>query len=366
MCSEKDNTSLQFVYSNSMVSTYNGHCAKTSRKKRDKVGTIDEIARAAQVSKSTVSNVLNGRTNVSEKLRKRVLDASKALNVSMNSGSLKQEPKESKVISVTLNIEDERSFSSFNQNLLQGVLSVCNKNNYYLLIKNDSLKNRQQDQFPIDGEIILNPEKDSLFYGAVPHVWIGTPPLKERERIPYVDNDNELIGYSVTEYLIERGHERIAFINSQSTKTVSHSRKHGYEQALIDYRLDGKSNLHFFLQSEENYYEEVYDKTIELLNDRRPMDAMIVNSDLMAQAVYQACEDMRFKVPQDVSVIAIYADGQSNESFEPSLTTVQLNEAQLGVEACKLLLSIIGYEKTSGGGAIVPTSIIEKESVRKN
>lgn len=329
------------------------------------MGTIDEIAKAAQVSKSTVSNVLNGRTHVSERLRKRVLEASKALNVSQSTEKNEQSQEGNKVIGITLNIEGERLYSIFEQNLLRGILTVCDKHEYYLLVKTHSLKNIRHNAFKLDGEIILNPENDSLFYGSSPHVWIGTPPLKERERIPYVDNDNELIGYTVTEYLIERGHKRIAFINSQTSKTVSHSRKHGYEQALIDYKLENRESLHFFLESEETYYQQVYEQTMELLEDTVPLDAMIVNSDLMAQAVYQACEDLKKSIPHDLSVIAIYADSQSSETFDPPLTTVELNEYQLGIESAKLLLSIVGYEKTSGGGAIVPTSIIEKESVRR-
>lgn len=330
------------------------------------VGRIDDIAKAAQVSKSTVSNVLNGRMRVSERLRKRVLEASKMLDFPTGQWKQTEQHLETKVVSITLNIEGEKLYSVFEQNLLKGILTVCDKNDYYLLVKTNHLKNSQQNQFPIDGEIILNPETNSFFHGSVPHVWIGTPPLRERERIPFVDNDNELIGYTITEYLIARGHKCIAFINSLASKTVSHSRKYGYEQALTEYQLMDKGSLHFFLESEEEYYSYVYGQTKDLIQDEdHPIDAMIVNSDLMAQAVYQACEDLKKSIPDDLSVVAIYADGQSSETFAPPLTTVELNEYKLGVESAKLLLSIVGYEKTSGGGAIVPTSIIEKKSVKQ-
>jgi DNA-binding LacI/PurR family transcriptional regulator len=340
--------------------------SKNGEMRRKILGQISEIAQLAQVSNSTVSNVLNGRKNVSERLRKRVLDAAKQLDHPERSHEEAHEPKEGKVISVLFNIEGERLYSEFEQNLLRGMMTVCDKHRYYLLVKTNDFSSKKRASFPIDGEIILNPRNDELYKDSLPHVWIGTPPLKERDRIPYVDNDNELIGYSMTEYLINKGHKKIAFINSPGHKTVSHSRKRGYIQAMEDYKeITNEEPLHFFLKSEEEYYDFVYQKTIDCLKDKNgPIEAMIVNSDLMAQAVYDACEDSQKKIPDDLSVMAIYADNQSSDSFSPPLTTVELNEYQLGLESAKLLLSIIGYEKTSGGGAIVPTSIIEKESVR--
>lgn len=324
------------------------------------MGKLDDIAKEAQVSKSTVSNVLNGKSQVSERLRKRVLKVARALDTSQAANVIEN----TKIIGVSLNIEGGLVYSSFEQNLMRGILNICDKHEYYLLVKTNSLKKNRENILDMDGEIILNPGEDNYFSGHSHHVWIGTPPLKERERTLYVDNDNELIGYTVTEYLIKRGHKRIAFINSESVKTVSHSRKSGYEQALAEYEVLNKECLHFFLESEEMGYHQVYTQTTLLLKESTPIDAIIVNSVSMAKAVYQACNDTGKSIPEDLSVIAIYADNQSSAEFYPPLTTVNLNEYELGLEAAKLLLSIVGYEKTSGGGAIIPTTIIEKESVK--
>lgn len=325
------------------------------------MGKISDIAQKANVSKSTVSNALSGRRYVSADLKKRVFDVAKELNYGKTYDE-KQFTNTEKVIGLSLN-KEEYTYNEFEQEVIKGMLTVCNKHNYSLLIKNRRAQNVKQ-QYPTDGEVILNPNIEDNYKGQFPYVWIGTPPLKERHQIPYVDNDNEMIGYMITTYLIEKGHRKICFFNSPSDKTVSVSRKVGYQQALTEYNLMQEKSLHYHFGQGNSSYEDVYEKTIELLSNDSSIDAIIVDSDVLAKAIYEACKTLNISIPVHLSVIAIYTDEKYSEQLTPGLSRVNLNPYLLGVEATRLLLSMTGYEKTTGGGAMVPVNIIEKKSVK--
>lgn len=327
---------------------------------------MEEIAKETNVSKSTVSNVFQKRGNVSKKLQNKVYYAAKELN-HIDDDSDCRESNESKIVSFFFNMDKHDTHSDFEKSLLNGILSICNKHDYFLLVSTTNSLNLSNTKLDVDGSILLNPDNTSVQKGHHPYVWVGTPPLSERGRIPYVDNDNELIGYTVTDHLITNGHKNIVYINSPVEKTVSEIRKQGFEKAISLNNLIKNKSRHFYTDSNENYFDQAYEIAATLLSQEinRP-DAFIVNSDLMAKAVYEVCEKKNLKIPNDVSVIAIYAEDKSCETFEPKLTSINLNEYQLGVEAGKLLLSIIGYEKTSGGGSIIPTNINLRGSVKNN
>lgn len=331
------------------------------------MSNMKEIAKVANVSKSTVSNVLQKRGNVSKKLQKKVKYVAKELNAE-NKKVINDETNKSKIVSFFFNMDKHDVHSDFEKNLLNGILSICNKHDYFLLVSTNNSLNLSDSNLHIGGSILLNPENNSDHNrGNIPYVWIGTPPLSERGKIPYVDNDNELIGYTVTEYLITNNHRNIVYINSPAEKTVSESRKQGFEKAIDLSKKVKPKFQHFYTESKQNYFDQTYEIASHLLSERiyKP-DAFIVNSEMMAKAIYKVCEEKDLRIPDDVSVIAIYAEDKACEIFEPKLTSINLNEYQLGEEAGKLLLSIIGYEKTSGGGSIVPTNIIPRGSVKNN
>ena len=322
--------------------------------------TINDVAKRAQVAKSTVSHVFTGKKKISKELTERVLQAAEALNYKPNYYAKTLASKNSRVIGVSFNVETSYASSDFNQNIIKGILSVCETRGYYLLVK----PNFQftTSFFPLDGEIFLNPDDENNYEETQNHIWIGNPPSKTNDKENYVDNDNEYIGYMVTEYLAKKSHQKIAFLNSGRNRTVSHRRKEGHEAAISRYGLESNDQYHWFLDNDKGIQERTYEYTLKLLQHHN-IDAFIVDSDKMAQAVYQVCHQLNLQIAKDISIIAICSSASTSDAFHPQLTTVELNEFELGKRAAGALVSMIDHNELDGCNRIVATKIIERESV---
>ncbi|WP_028983352.1 LacI family DNA-binding transcriptional regulator [Sporolactobacillus terrae] len=301
------------------------------------MATIRDVAKRANVAKSTVSNVFSKKKEISKELTDKILKAARELNYRPNYFASTLATKRSRVIGVSFNT-DTTSSTDFHQNMIRGILSVCDECNYYLLI-NPSGKKRKHF-FPVDGEIILNPETyESDSNDAIKRVWVGAPPLNEKEGAFHVDNDNVHIGYMVTDFLIKTGVTTLCFLNSQETRTYAKERKNGFDQAIHEQGHLVKRYRHDFLE-EDDPQDFAYQIAKEELI-QGTSQGFITDSDIMAKGVYRAAYECGRRIPEDVSVIAICSALNTSDVFQPSLTVVELNELRLGQRAAQLLIDLI-------------------------
>ncbi|MCO7124239.1 LacI family transcriptional regulator [Sporolactobacillus shoreicorticis] len=304
--------------------------------------TINDVAKKANVAKSTVSNFFSKKKEISKELKEKILQAAEELNYRPNYFASTLATKKSQVIGVSFNT-DTKSSTDFHQNIIRGILSVCDERNYYLLI-NPSGKQKKHF-FPIDGEIILNPESheavsDRRMDEQIKRVWVGTPPDTEIKNVYHVDNDNVHIGYIVTDFLIENGAANLCFLNSQASRTYSLERKRGFERAIHKHHYLDTQYRHYFLEEKadpQTFAYEIAKKELDCLD----VQAFITDSDIMAKGVYHAAYERGKSIPDDLSVIAICSGLNSSEVFQPPLTVVELNELRLGHEAAQLLIDLI-------------------------
>lgn len=302
--------------------------------------TINDVAKMAHVSKSTVSNVFSKKKVISKELTERILSAAKELNYRPNYFAKTLATKQSKVIGLTVN---DKSWADFHQNIVKGILSVCNKRNYYLLIK--PFEREVRSFFPIDGEIILNPEENKTIcfeHEGIKRVWVGTPPSEVRSDAFHVDNDNEQVGYMVTDFLIRQGLTDICYLNAYGSRTFSHERKTGFLRSVTKNNIGADHYWHRFLPEGEDPQNFAFIQSRKCIEQSESGSyAFIVDSDYMAQGVYRACYFCGKKIPEDVSVIAICSGINTSEVFQPPLTIVELNEFELGKDAAELLIELI-------------------------
>ncbi|MCI1858035.1 MAG: LacI family transcriptional regulator [Sporolactobacillus sp.] len=304
--------------------------------------TINDVAKRANVSKSTVSNVFSKKKMISKELTERILRAAKELNYMPNYFAKTLATKQSKVIGLTVN---DQSWADFHQNIMKGILSVCNNRNYYLLIK--PFAREDHAFFPTDGEIILNPEENKAIFcdsREQKQVWVGMPPSGVPGPQFYVDNDNEQIGRMVTDFLIRQGLKHIFYLNAPVSRTFSRKRKTGFLRSVVDHHLEEGHYDHFYLPEDEDPQRFGFIKAGQLI-DQVGVEpcAFIVDTDYMAQGVYHACYKRQKNIPVDVSVLAICAGINTSEVFQPPLSFVELNEFKLGKEAANLLIGLIEH-----------------------
>jgi DNA-binding LacI/PurR family transcriptional regulator len=305
---------------------------------------INDVAKEAGVSKSTVSSVFSGKRPISKEVREHVLNVAKRLNYKPNHLARSLAIKETKIIGLSMKGERVK-FSRFHLSLLNGVLKASYENGYRVLVNHlppqyDSHIQLQTTD-PVDGQILLDPlQNDQRIAAAVeqnmPTVVIGRPQKEYESIISYVDNDNVSIAAKLTDYLITLGHKEILFLNSSEIQTVGQDRAKGYIEAFNDKNIEiNKDNL-IFKPADITSAEYGYKYAREKLSRNKKISAIIVDSDRVAQGVYNGLNEMGLAIPEDISVAA-FSDDLEN-TLSPKLTSANLNSEVLGEEAAKILI----------------------------
>ncbi len=181
--------------------------------------TIDQIAKTAGVSKSTVSYVLSGKRKISGVVVNRVRRVMEELNYTPRGLGAAQEQLKTRIVGLYVPILQERmSDDFFYYPLIEGVLDSLNEQHYRLLLnkQTSSMNSKSINDFIDDhipeGIILMNPLEahsyvDSLQNGTIPFVTIGTPEMEKD--VFYVDIDAISATYRAARYLMDRGHTRI-------------------------------------------------------------------------------------------------------------------------------------------------------------
>lgn len=334
---------------------------------------IEDVANAAGVSKSTVSNVFSEKRPISKEVRERVLAVAKQLNYRPNYWARSLAMKETRIIGLNMPAEEVK-FSQFHLSLINGVLEECYKQGYRLLVNTLSKDYKSKIEFqtsdPVDGEILLDPEVgdsriEERIQQNVPLVVIGKPPKPYEDRLAYVDNNNVTAAEDIANHLLEIGHTSILFLNAPSSRTVSQDRASGFVQALQKNGIDSPDDFMVCKEKNMRSKEFGYNQTIQKLKQRKQITAVITDNIKMASGVYRAAEEMGYTIPNDLSVISFSDDSMYGSEFSPPLSSIQLNGEMLGSESAKLLIEQIHTDQPVIKRIIVPTQYNERESIKK-
>ncbi|MET0812056.1 MAG: LacI family DNA-binding transcriptional regulator, partial [Microbacterium sp.] len=208
--------------------------------------TIEEVAAAAGVSRSTVSRVVNGSTAVSPEALESVTRAIAELNYVPNRAARSLASRQTHAIALIVPEDTTRFFGDpFFAAIVSGINARLSRSDYVLnlFIANDDPGDKTTAYVrsgAVDGAIVVSHHTSDLFIDriaqTVPVVYGGRP-VRERERDYYVDVDNTRGAHDATVYLIERGHKDIATIAGPLTMPAGVDRLEGYREALAAWGL---------------------------------------------------------------------------------------------------------------------------------
>lgn len=324
--------------------------------------TINDVAKLAGVSKSTVSHVFNRTKPTSKEIQEKVFKAAEKLNYKRNYFAKTLATNKSKVIGIRLDSEHE-FFDAFQHQVVEGILQACVSRDYYLLV----MPKRQcrNESFPVDGMIMMNPSTTDNYLLKLPHVWLGKP-LDSLSSPYYVDSNNEQIIKEIINVLIKNQHKSILFLNSSRNKTVSHKRYQTFISELVSngYSIEEAKARHYFAEGEKHPVSFAA-KAFYIGYDKFKPDAVIVDNDYMAQGIYRASETMGLSIPHKLSVISISETLNSFDMFSPRLSSVKLNELELGRVTANLLMDLIEGKTIVSRTRFVKGKIDLKGSVRR-
>lgn len=312
--------------------------------------TIKDIARACNVSVSTVSRVLNNRPDVSESVRRKVLDVVEAQGYIPNNSARDLVRSHSDAIGVVVRGMGNLFFSD----ILKTVSREIENAGYTMVIH---FINSDADEVKA-GAIIEREKKlqGLLFLGGrfdytpAELALIGVPYVccsytncfgsLRNEDYSSVSIDDYQTAYKAVAYLISMGHRRIAaVVPSCCDRSISELRYKGYRGALQSHGIEFDESL--LVETDGSFgMHDTYMAVRRLLDSGAKFSALFALSDTAAMAAMKAVGDAGLRVPDDISVIAI--DGLSVSEFStPTLTTMVQPAEELGRECVKILVDAL-------------------------
>lgn len=325
--------------------------------------TIEEVAAAAGVSRSTVSRVVNGSTAVSPEALAAVQDAIARMNYVPNRAARSLASRQTHAIALIVP-EDTNTFfgDPYFAPIVAGITGALAGSDYLLnlLIASDDPGDKMAAfvrNGGVDGALIVSHHAGDAYIesirDAVPTVFGGRP-LQDRANDYVVDVDNVEGARQATRRLVEIGRTRIATVTGPLTMLAADDRLEGFRSVLAD------AGLAPFAVEEADYTEAGGAEAAARILAGGVPDAIFVASDLMARGALGALRRAGLRVPEDVALVG-FDDSSVASSAEPPLTTVRQPMYMQGETMARVLLSHL-----AGGSpervTILPTELVVRDS----
>ncbi len=306
---------------------------------------IKGIARIAKVNHSTVSRALHDSPAVKPSTKERILRIARAYHYVPNEIARSLRTKKTRIAGLIVSDITNPFFTE----IINATEACLARNGYNIILCNTNYKVQKEQRFldilfsrGVDG-VIISPTSlehlhtDFFEQHALPSVLLDVKCRNLTTNSVYVDQ--ELGAYSAVRFLIEKGHERIAFLAGPQTMSSSQQAIKGYRKAHRHLKLSVDESLILNIPQD---YDVAYAETRKLLKtkSKRQVTAIFSLSDYMCIGIYKALQDENLRIPGDIAVMGY--DGLSLTRFlKPALTTVRQPNAEIGNRAAELLLGNI-------------------------
>ena len=324
--------------------------------RKGKPAGIKEVARMAGVSISTVSNVINGTKRVSEELKMRVSNAIKELNYQTN--HVGRQLKTGKSIEIAVVVPTVTSI--FLPNLLKSIQNAADQAGYFVSIF--STKGNIEQEWNVISMLHSRGIRGILVSSCAD---VDSPQTKKytdflhsvdksskstnivcmeaaisNQLDAVVFNDAEGIA-SAVRHLMQCGCQHFAHISTPRQYQMGKNRCKGFVTELLynGFSLDERLIL-------EGLYtcQSGYDAMKKLLATGLPIDAVVSGNDQMAIGAINYLKEQGIRIPQDIAVTG-FNDNTPASLISPSLTTIRVPKAAMGVCAFDLLLKRINGDQ---------------------
>ncbi len=327
---------------------------------------LEEIAKLAGVSKSTVSRVVNNQPNVNEKTRQRVVEIIREFNFRPNKAARALVTQHTKVLSVVIPQPLAATFTDpYFPRLLQSISGKANQQDYAIMLwigdnteQEDRFTDRILNNSFFDGVLIASAVDDDplvtrLKGAGFPYVLIGPP----QRGVPYyVDVDNLGASREAVRHLLALRYQRIGTITGVMNMGAAQHRLQGYQDALAEAGIEVDPEL--ICPGDYNEIQS-YEAMRHLLT--QGVDAVFCASDVMALGAVRAISDAGLRVGIDIGVVG-FDDMPFAATLHPPLTTVRQPIAELGEHATDILMRLIEDEVVPTDHVLLPAHLIVRQS----
>ncbi|WP_195542877.1 LacI family DNA-binding transcriptional regulator [Massiliimalia timonensis] len=309
--------------------------------------TLDDIARMANVSKATVSRVLNHSTSgVGEETRRRVQAVIDELEYRPNLLARGISISKTKTLGVIVPDISNPFFAT----LVQQIESYAFEKKYTVLVcTTDNLPEKEERCIAVmitkhvDGVILASAVSEQIEghlrfqkYG-IPCVMVDRKIQTQSELSGGVYVDNEYAFFLATEQLIQSGNHKIAFLSGPVGAATSKERIEGYHYALQAHKIEALPQL---MCVGKHSIQSGYNCVMRMHQDRIPFTAVLASSDVIALGAVQALKELGIRIPEEVEVIG-FDNIEFGALLDPPLTTIEQPIAELARRSVAMLLELI-------------------------
>ncbi len=320
--------------------------------------TLKDVARLAGVSAVTVSNVLNGRPNVSQETRARVQEAVRATGYTANIAARGLAGGRTD----TLGMLVPDLSTQYMGEIVRGASDEARRSGLEMLISTASDLEREHSQVAFlqgitDGLLLLLPRTPDKVLMAVEKAGIPVVIIDHRGTefmLPSVDVDNYQGARAATEYLLSLGHRRIGFVSGAKGYGASSARLKGYKDAL---HSAGQPFDKTLVTRGDFMQPGGFAGGKKLLSLPQIPTAIFAASDLMAFGVLEAVREQGLRVPEDIAVVG-FDDIPMASQVYPPLSTVRQPLYGMGVVAAQMMITMLRGTSPPHNRITLPTELI--------
>ncbi|MDN4642043.1 LacI family DNA-binding transcriptional regulator [Agreia sp. PsM10] len=328
------------------------------------MATMDDVARHAGVSGSTVSHVLNGTRHVSPATQARVQASIDELGYRHNTVARALAAGKTHTVGLSISALTNPYFGPLVHAIEKRVTDAG-----YMLVIGDSHDEGVMERRVV--ESLLSRRVDGLIVApsvgsehiTIPQILKAGTPLVLIDRNADVDVDqvtpeNIESAYRLTSHLIELGHRRIAVVTGLIGLASTSERYAGYARALAEYDIELDESLVLNGASKKETADRVV--TALFAQSDRPSALVVLNNSMTIGAL-RALRRLGLHIPADVAFVS-YDDFEWSDLFEPRLTTVAQDVEAMGEQAVELLLARMNGDTSEARRIRVPTTFEHRNS----
>jgi DNA-binding LacI/PurR family transcriptional regulator len=330
------------------------------------MATIIDVARAAGVSKSTVSRAFTEPASVRPHTLKRVTRAAKSVDYTPNAIARAMITKKTENIGfIIYNLQAPAIVNPFYGPILESVVELMALRGYSIFISSDAGLTHHS------GELMLRRQVDGVILASRTSAAIVSSFTGRNIPVVLLNYHINMGGvYSIlsddaggimnaVRYLFDAGHRSIGFIEGRFTRFIFRRRHQGFTEAIKAY---GLSVMPDFCAAVEPTIEDAFDKVYAMLGRKKRPSVLLCTNDVVAVGAVKAALRRGLRVPEDISVVG-YDNSELCAACQPAITSIDTNARELGRMTVEYLFKQIGGEKPESTTVTVGTRLVERESV---
>lgn len=304
--------------------------------------TIKDIAKALDVSPSTVSRALKNNPDISQETRELINNYAREHNYKPNVLALNLRTSKSNTIGVIIPQFVHHFFSC----VLSGIEEVASQKGYNIIVAQSNEEYEREVKIVhsfLEARVcgvITSLAKDTSCYDHYQELLDNNIPIVFYDRICTGINTERVVvddyagAFSAVEYMIQTGCKRIFFYSAPLNLEISKNRRNGYLDAMKKYKIPVDDSMIKICDTRE----QAIAITPDILETKNRPDGFFAINDDTAAGILYACKLVGIKVPDEVSICG-FTDEVIAQSTDPKLTTVEQRGQEVGENAISILIN---------------------------